>query len=291
MSVDATHSGPALPPWSLSAAGRNSDPAPARAELPGDTDFGEDVGYMFGEDGLSFTDVLDIINPLQHLPVVSTLYRALTGDTITPGARMVGGAIFGGPTGFAAAVFNNAMVDHTGKDAGDTVLAALLPDAEAPDDATVALAAGEDDDAAGARDEDDARSVAMAPPAGLIAASNTERIEEPLLPVTGQSPLLTAARTEPLVDRSPRPQPFAAGRAAPLNTAETDPKPTPTQPTQLAALPQASAKPEPARPAETARPEKAKPRPEFSPTPLDPSLIPEAMLSALEKYEQMKRGS
>ena len=35
----------------------------------------------FGSDGFSFLDVLDIINPLQHLPVISTLYRQVTGDT------------------------------------------------------------------------------------------------------------------------------------------------------------------------------------------------------------------
>ena len=37
---------------------------------------------LFGEDGFTFADFLDIINPLQHIPVLSTLYRHLTGDTI-----------------------------------------------------------------------------------------------------------------------------------------------------------------------------------------------------------------
>ena len=34
------------------------------------------------EEGLSFGDFLEIINPLQHIPVVSTLYRMVTGDEI-----------------------------------------------------------------------------------------------------------------------------------------------------------------------------------------------------------------
>ena len=29
---------------------------------------------------MSFSDLLDIINPLQQLPIVSTIYRAITGD-------------------------------------------------------------------------------------------------------------------------------------------------------------------------------------------------------------------
>ena len=55
------------------------------------------------EKGLTFGDFLDIINPLQHIPVVSTVYRMITGDEIGMGARMVGGALFGGAIGFAAA--------------------------------------------------------------------------------------------------------------------------------------------------------------------------------------------
>ncbi len=55
------------------------------------------------ESGPTFGDLLDIINPLQHIPVVSTIYRMVTGDEIGLGARLVGGALFGGPLGFAAA--------------------------------------------------------------------------------------------------------------------------------------------------------------------------------------------
>ena len=35
---------------------------------------------------ISFSDVLDIVNPLQHMPVVSTVYRMITGDHISMGA-------------------------------------------------------------------------------------------------------------------------------------------------------------------------------------------------------------
>lgn len=54
-------------------------------------------------EGFSFGDFLDIINPLQHIPVVSTIYRMVTEDEIGPGARVVGGALFGGPLGVLGA--------------------------------------------------------------------------------------------------------------------------------------------------------------------------------------------
>lgn len=52
---------------------------------------------------ISFGDVLDVINPLQHIPIVSTIYRAITGDEISNGARIAGGALYGGPMGIAMA--------------------------------------------------------------------------------------------------------------------------------------------------------------------------------------------
>ena len=62
---------------------------------------------LWGDDGFSFNDLLDLINPLQHIPVVATLYRAITNDEIAPGPRMVGGAIYlGGPLGFVSALAN-----------------------------------------------------------------------------------------------------------------------------------------------------------------------------------------
>ena len=39
------------------------------------------------EGDMSFGDFLGVINPLQHLPIIGTLYRSLTGDTIQPAAR------------------------------------------------------------------------------------------------------------------------------------------------------------------------------------------------------------
>lgn len=52
---------------------------------------------------LTFGDFLDMINPFQHIPVISSIYRAIAGETITPSARIAGDVLFGGPLGIASA--------------------------------------------------------------------------------------------------------------------------------------------------------------------------------------------
>jgi hypothetical protein len=63
---------------------------------------------------LSFETVVDAVNPLQHLPVVSTLYRSATGDGIGGVARLAGGLIFGGPLGLLAGAATVALEAVTG---------------------------------------------------------------------------------------------------------------------------------------------------------------------------------
>jgi len=60
---------------------------------------------LFGADGFNFGDLIDLVNPLQHVPVLGNLYRRFTGDIAAPAIRVAGGALFGGPLGaaFAAA--------------------------------------------------------------------------------------------------------------------------------------------------------------------------------------------
>lgn len=55
-----------------------------------------------------------VINPLQHLPVISSIYRAVTGDEISLGARLLGGALFGGPIGIITAGANAAFEEISG---------------------------------------------------------------------------------------------------------------------------------------------------------------------------------
>lgn len=80
-----------------------------------------------------FETVLDIVNPLQHIPVVSTIYRAITGDQIAAPARLIGGALFGGPLGFASTVGNLMLEDATGNDLAGHALALVGDLADAPE--------------------------------------------------------------------------------------------------------------------------------------------------------------
>jgi hypothetical protein len=71
----------------------------------------------------AFDDLLDIVNPLQHLPVIGTLYRAITGDTIGTVAKIAGDALYGGVWGAVGAAADSVFEAATGKDFGSTVLA------------------------------------------------------------------------------------------------------------------------------------------------------------------------
>ena len=88
---------------------------------------------LFGEDGLTFGDFLDVINPLQHIPVISHIYREMTGDEISPAARVAGGALYGGPIGLAVATVNSIVEATTGDDIGETVAAMFTSDSAEAD--------------------------------------------------------------------------------------------------------------------------------------------------------------
>lgn len=77
----------------------------------------------------TFADIIDIINPLHHLPVIGTLYRKLSGDTIKPMANIIGGAVFGGPVGAVSSTINVVAKSTTGKDIAENALALVGIDA------------------------------------------------------------------------------------------------------------------------------------------------------------------
>jgi hypothetical protein len=76
----------------------------------------------------AFHDLIDVINPLQHLPVVGTLYRAITGEHIGTVEKIAGDALYGGLWGAVSSVADAAFEAVTGKDFGSAVLALLTGD-------------------------------------------------------------------------------------------------------------------------------------------------------------------
>ncbi len=99
-----------------------------------------------------FDNFLSELNPLQYVPVVGTIYRAITGDTISEEARFAGSLVVsgltGGPIGIGLNVGTAALEHLLGIDPekiGDQLLAELGigggAKAAAPAPATTASAA------------------------------------------------------------------------------------------------------------------------------------------------------
>lgn len=112
----ATTGRPTTPPTELALA------------VPDEVESAEGEFNLFGDDGFSFGDLVDIVNPLQHIPVVSTMYREASEDTLDPGSRMLGSALFFGPIGLATSIVNVLVEQGTGKDIGGHIASAVLPD-------------------------------------------------------------------------------------------------------------------------------------------------------------------
>ncbi len=76
---------------------------------------------------VSFAEVMSTLNPLQYIPVVGTIYRAVTGDDVHPAFRVAASAalsmFFGGPAGLAATMISVAVeeVMHGGPTSSEAV--------------------------------------------------------------------------------------------------------------------------------------------------------------------------
>lgn len=113
-------------------AGASPYPEGPAGALPGKS-------ILWKGDSFSFHDLLDVVNPLQHLPVVGTVYRWITGDTIGNAARVVGDTLFGGPIGAVTGMFSALLKEGTGKDVGEHVIS-LFESSPANDAASTMVA-------------------------------------------------------------------------------------------------------------------------------------------------------
>ena len=84
---------------------------------------------FFGKDGPSFQTMLDTINPLKHIPVVSDLMESDNADEKpSVASKLAGGLLFGGPIGFVASLANEIFEEATGKGMASAAYAALSGD-------------------------------------------------------------------------------------------------------------------------------------------------------------------
>jgi hypothetical protein len=258
----------------------------------------------FGKEGFIGT-LLDIINPLQHIPVVSTIYRSMSGDEIAPFAKIVGGALFGGPIGIAASAIDVLIKEDSGKDMGEHAMAALgFGSDEAPKEAPILAEVPKANPAAAAEDKIEVapltpvakETVAIAPPVmarpDFVPLSEAPKFEPS--PPPAQPPLEQQAKATPLIQKSNndrfmpieqdnpggvrrgsnRPAPTREAKAFPVHSGprervmnlHSDPK-------IIEAVQQAQAQPGT--------------HPMISPTGAqDPNFVSQAMMNALEKYQK-----
>ncbi len=80
---------------------------------------------FFGANGFTASDAIDIVNPLQHLPIIGPLYREFTDDSLDPFSRIAGNTLFFGPFGAAFSFINMAVEGVTGKDIGSSIISML----------------------------------------------------------------------------------------------------------------------------------------------------------------------
>ncbi|HXQ53530.1 MAG TPA: hypothetical protein VN802_20735 [Stellaceae bacterium] len=152
--------------------------------------------------GFGFRDLIDIVNPLQHLPIIGSIYRWVTGDRPGEAAQLAGNALYGGPIGVAFSLFSAATEDSQGRDLGERTLAAVF----GKDDKTTAIAAApatatpanapatvQGTAQAAAPAPTAATSAAAAPDMRTVTSSPTQRAPMPLfggvaLPPPGTAP-------------------------------------------------------------------------------------------------------
>ncbi|ARJ66001.1 hypothetical protein WV31_10220 [Magnetospirillum sp. ME-1] len=88
---------------------------------------------FIGKDGEpSLWDLFDVINPLQHIPLLGSVYRELSGDRIGVVAKMGGDTLYWGIPGLIFSAVDIAFGQIAGKEPGRMVFDALFGDDAAP---------------------------------------------------------------------------------------------------------------------------------------------------------------
>lgn len=243
------------------------------------------------EQELSFADFLDIINPLQHIPILNTIYREVTGDTISPVARMIGGGLFGGPIGLMASAFNNAVESQTGGDIGANLLAAVTGQdltATAASSSQLAAAPAVGESAAPASAVPTIAAATEAAPQGMVPVTAEQAAIAPQVASAAETLAMPAASGSQLALQqalaAAQQTIYGAPRSAPITPAvmervEAARRPTST-PTVASAVPSREA-PTLIAQAVPATPNAATPA---------PAQVSDAMMKALDKYDAMVKA-
>lgn len=82
-------------------------------------------------DRIDTAELRKAANPLHQIPFVSQVYEAATGETGSSVAKLVGGALIGGPIGFIASLASVIFEQEAGQSVG-TALASAFRGEDAP---------------------------------------------------------------------------------------------------------------------------------------------------------------
>jgi hypothetical protein len=262
---------------------------------------------------MDFWDFVDIVNPLQHIPVVSTIYREMTGDTIKGVSRVLGGGLFGGVIGLVAGIGSAIIAETSGKDPGEHVMAMFTGSSDEKPAETTAIAQATPASAAPAAEA----ALAPASPHPASAQPTPAPVPTPVPtrtamaePAAAGEILMPAARAAAPAQRRIG-EPEARSFPVPKRTAGLLPKPVPMVPTGPAAnidkTPVQRAAAQLAAERASAKPAATQPQPqgevrilgqEQSQTAawppggaakVPPELVADMMMSALDKYKQGAR--
>ncbi|HYD70346.1 hypothetical protein [Azospirillum sp.] len=268
---------------------------------------------------MSFLDFLDVVNPLQHIPVVGTIYRSLTGDTIKPAQQVMGGMLYGGPLGAVTSMFGAVVEQSTGKSIEGHAMAAL--GFEDPNNHGIAVAQAAPAAAKAAPATVAAAPVSPAPSAQTATQAAAQTATQPAMPagaaagagtaaasarapaggtVTGPRDAFAAAAGEHRPSRMPARDTILANTMQAKHAATARTAPTPGAAAAMAAAnasaaPQTAPQPAPAAAgAEGAKPvdgKSADGKSAAAPAPVPPEMLSDVMMRNLAKYEAAKKAS
>ena len=74
--------------------------------------------------------VVDTVNPLQHIPIVSSIYENVTGDSMSSIASIIGGGLYGGIIGAATSLGDRILQESTGKNVFGHSLSLFINDSQ-----------------------------------------------------------------------------------------------------------------------------------------------------------------
>jgi len=80
------------------------------------------TAFTFGDSKLELKDAFDTFNIFQHIPIISAIYRDVSGQDLSTVSKLAGGYVYGGAIGVAFSALDLAIENITGTTINDTIV-------------------------------------------------------------------------------------------------------------------------------------------------------------------------